>query len=827
MSPWVSGSGILLARMLEALRHRQEQRPGLVPASEMRQAWIESFGAENLPYSIRRGKWRVVLGPALEDGRVVRCVREGHAYYTLPQWRESEPAPRRVFSTRLKEQSEAGVRALRCAVDHLGTGALGRHIGLYWKEANGTPPPPEFVKSLRWRRALEPAIQDGTVTAMRSGPHVIFRPAERPELPDPLWPYDSDRVEEALRRINEALESAVPVELVEVELAADLRLGLDGTIRVCDVLGNLQRLRRIGATRLRPQGRQYYYVLGGHSRVRRAARRTLEARLDMIRAYWRANGGRPFTTRAIRRFARHSDPELFEGEPYYSWTGALSYLASRGELVEIAKARRRYALWAPKGAWSALTHTERAERLHDPLRDTAGRPQLPTKSYLVAKKHDPFFVSRNNDMRVLFQTARRTLAFSTPDAGQARILAQRPLRSRDVDTLVDPDHPLRPDVGLSAAMWEATRMRKGMRRTELVHVGHAGHYEYYDLVRRAASALYVAFRRALYDAEPPRLGRDVAGFSTRVQDQVGTLAPVAAEVLRAQGVALLAEVGTLREELERRAAGVRLLDVERADVAEVLEDLVWLGGWTRVALDRVGPGTDELEGHANAVMQRGEPYPIERAWAEVQPFLKVRLRTPRMLPNVVSRVETLHVPPVHTGRPGHPIETNLDRIAWACYAASRWGGRIFAHLARTAANTIGPLRTPEPFTEALEQTSPEHHMGLVAALAMFADPESRAALVRYLWRGVQGDPHAVSYGAVELAAHGLAPLPFAARSYTLAPDEGAVLEAVRDHGPDQAVREAARRVLSVHGPDPDPEALRALYGMPSAPWHLWDTACGL
>lgn len=801
----------------EVLRAEVARCGRAIDGKQLRDAWQRLQGAYPNAHAAR-GRWGDVLKPAIDAGRVV-AARRGKVVYMRPADLDvplptCTPRPRQ-FAPHLRANAARGETVIRHLVQQTGHAAMTSDILAAWPLCHGHDLPRR--DRTRMQRLVEPAIADGTVLVASKRGHLLFRTYDTAAVPDPPYLSDEDRVLEALRRACTRAESAVPVEEIEMELGADASLQRRSDVQLAIVLSGMARRGRIRATRIHhAAGRLYYSVPGLRLHIRADARTLLDRRLDVIGAYWQATGGLPFTTRRIRRYARMFDPERFTHEPFWRWTNALHHLAKRGVLVHFPRARRRYSLWAMGEDWIGVPESEQQRRMEDLLRQPAGIPVRPSKQFATQLRHDPNEVSRNHDMRVLFEVARRQRIERATTPRDAAIAHRRPLRVCDVDALVAADHPLRPTLPLAKAMEEAARLRKTMQNTELVYLAGYGTGAWYDLERTPDAVAFAAYLDALAALDLKTLERAI--------DQVQEARAIGTGPVHVSPHALRAQAGVLRTELEghmraleRARQDAPLTAPERAD----LDDLLHLVRELALRLARLDPRHG-----AGPHLVRDEEitaYPLEQAWAEVQALTPYRLRTARLLPNRLPDIALVARPDLYPRRAGRgrPARNAFDRLGFVIYASERWGGPVLRYLAGLARTSSGPAHLAEPFRAALRSDAPETHLSACATLGLLDDAASRAALVTYLEEWRARAPAAMSASAAECAAWALAPLPFA-------PVTRALEEAARDSltrlaadRSDPRLAHAASAALAFWRGDAPAELVLEYYGPPppgGAPW---------
>lgn len=220
-----------------------------------------------------------------------------------------------------------------------------------------------------------------------------------------------------------------------------------------------------------------------------------------------------------------------------------------------------------------------------------------------ASEHDVQFVSRNRDMQALVRaTKMRHAAHCGGDDDVRRAVARRPVTAADVEAAASERAHLRPrGVSVARALHEASRLRSGMLMPAVVWVGVVGEAAFYDLpdqtvpdvtgvadaVERPSQSLldaerpwvppaataYVAYRRALAEADAERLARGLMQLQEAVSQDLTGVLPLGPKILSARATVLAGTAAGRAERLEATAsAGVTHGVLVRDDVA-VAEDL--------------------------------------------------------------------------------------------------------------------------------------------------------------------------------------------------------------------------------------------------------------
>lgn len=374
-------------------------------------AWSEanaSSGPEVREPPANGSHWSWTIAPAVRAGRIVVTRRAGQTYHVLATG-PAYPFPLqvrgpRVFGPRLRVRMDRAERALALAAGEAGRMVETADIVSAWERANGEPPGCDTSKVLEILRA---SAQVGRVRYQRQNRHYYFAPLNRPDLTPPSFASDLNRIEEGIRRAVARTRSAILLEEVVREVESDPDLRLRGNAAVAELLCSLHQWKRIRALNHlgRRAGYSYYAPLDGPTWVRAEVEDHLDRRYRAVLGLWHASHGRPFTTRAIRRFAASKPGLQITDAPPYAWTNALKLFCANGDLALIRDGNGHFLRWAPADAWNALSAEERERRLRDPF----GRGVDPDEPLAVsgtgldedATPYDVAHASRARDLRTL------------------------------------------------------------------------------------------------------------------------------------------------------------------------------------------------------------------------------------------------------------------------------------------------------------------------------------------------------------------------------------------------------------------------------------------
>ncbi len=683
--------------------------------------------------------------------------------------------------------------------------------------------------------------------------------------PDPDVPLPSTmlRVEEAVRRAVEAAGSAVALAAIRAAIAAAPELAIpspEAIYRALQALvetGRLIVVRPSAVPKREAAGATYYSVPGGPRQVALSHLVDADRRLAAVHAFWRATRGRPFTTTALRRFAAARPAYAFGQEPGWRWSSALHNLANGGDVVRLDVGGSRVPRWAPAAAWERLTPVERDARLHDthgraapadealpdPSESPLAIPELDGAGEGAADSgvppHDPAYVSRNADMRALVMTTKVHRASQQP-AGRARgIVRARPVSATEVAAVAGARPHLLPEgCALARALGEASRVRARMRAATLTHVGVVGRETFYDVAPlggrgrhqggvdgpSASAGAYVAYRRALADAQPARLERVLAALQDAAAYDAAGVISLGSYVLHARASLLLGEA---QEQAGAVAAALRdaaLLDDE-ARAAEAL----------RARLTAVAVAASACREHAGAASggATDEPLPdtgravppLDVAEAERQTrglFPYRGMASPRQFrTRFTHSVRVVRPGPVLDAAPpdaapagdagdgsgtaparrriGRAVEVQFDRVGFAAYTLARFAeNAVLNDFVARAAHAMGDLRWAAPFVRTLRDPACKAgHAAAAAALGLLDDAEARAEVAAYLRRalepGALGPAGPAAGSALASAVPALAPKPVGGVATALTSAERAALGAATA-GADPYVAALADRV---------------------------------
>jgi len=798
----------------------------LVTSDAIIRAWVTANGGVPAP-DAQTVRWHWVFAPALARGRIVRRGKtlfglSGHSASAVPP---PSPPPKNGQHVLERCATAEGVVVRLAREQRRLVGAT--EVADSWQRVAASKAPAGASKRLA--RYLEPAIQAGRIRVVRKSRRNYFGPSDEPGFEPPRYASDLQRAEAALGRAIVRMKSAVLLEEIQREIDADPALTLESErltlANMVSTLSQTGRCKRIRHLARYEDAVRYYSAPGGPWWVSAAAEHVLDRRWRAIMALWKASGGRPFTTHALRLYACSRPGLQIENDPPYAWTNSLHLFHTQESLVRLGRRDSRHVRWAPTREWNALTPELREARLQDGYRAFPGSDDIAAAGNGNAADVGPVdtgFASRNEDMRSLVRLAKAIRGAAEPDKHRRQVLRLRPVCLSDIARAVEhrPEWVHTAGPPLHTCLTEASRLRAGMRKTAIVFIGRVANRAFYDTSGSPASAAFVAFRAALRAASPSRLRRTLRELRNAAELARSGILPLAKAIIDARAAKLLKDLRDRLEALERAAEAAALLSEEVTAVQATLGNLAEIAAdinrWAPSG--NVDSAAGVVDMHERTRLEFVDSADAFRSIADVAEF---RLLTPRLLawrspligryylfPEVLMRTRS------SGGTRGRPLELGVDRVSFIAYAASRWAGPRAATYANTALFALGDLRDPEPVIVALEDpTRPSLHPTAAAALGVLDDSGSRDALVRYLIRSVVSDG---SYGpgtcvsAAELAAYGLAPLPFAPAATALRAHEQEALEAVAREGADAALRFTARAVLRAWLENWSGEALMSL-----------------
>lgn len=776
-------------RAERALALAVEREEEMVPGAAIAEAWPAAVTDAELPRTLADGRWGAVLKPAVDDGRVLKVKRGRRVYYAPASRRDlrppAKPKGRREYGAAALRCSADAVAALRAAVDVHGKMVRASDICACWFAVHGVEAPAVVAK--RAKRVFGPALQDGTVRVEKLNDRNYFAPADCPGLRLPRFPTDLMRVEEALRRAVEKWRSAVLVEAVALEIDADTELSLESDLNLALHLASLIKTERAAtvSSRRGDYADRYYTTLDGPRHVRAAAEHHLDKRLRAAELYWRNLGGRPFTTKALRLYAEQRPSLQFPDDPKYGWTNGLQYLEKRGHLTKITtdedrpgkwvRGPERFVRWAPTEEWLALGEEER-DRL---TREDWGAARAFDED-AATDPHNPGYPSQAHDLRQLVRLAQRMEAEQFTDSTAQVIVAARPVCVESVHRAAEARRDLAPeDTDLACALREAARVRKGVRVPTLWRAGRLPGTVYFAPDESEAAASYVEFLSNRRRANPEALFRGLRELRECMQLDIARLLPLPNAVAASRAFEIWSEAEKSAAQLRQAADRAELLDDEKAAVQNQLSELDAVASQAHEAAERY----DYEQEHDFDLPYEQHGIDTVRAWLEIEGLAPYEMETPRLLIGRFKHaVKTIPASPGKLDAAGRrPVERQLDRIGFACYAGLRWGGPTLVAFSAKAQNAIGDLRDPSPFIAALDGNNLADHAPAAAALGIFDDADSRAALCDFLLRvvGQHGDERPASLGAAALGAYALAPLPFGGIAQTLTPVARDVLNSCR------------------------------------------------
>jgi hypothetical protein len=681
---------------------------------------------------------------------------------------------------------------LRALVKELGRWVTGRELGAAWPRILRTPLPDD-VKG-RWTRVLERSVADGRVLTRRDGKQAVYAPRAMADRLAASPGSDLVRVETAIARVVARVGGAVPVEVIEAEIESDETLAMRTPTSVASRVirlveqGRIRRLHAPGSTAAR------WYYAPNDSTVGIAAETELamDRRMRAIRAIWRLSAGRPFTTRAVARYASARDTFVIADDTSYGWTNALQHLARQGFLTRLDVAGTDWHVrWALTKEWEVLSAVEHAARMADPYgRDicdvltttpptpnalrasgdrasqpgsgaqvavrsaemglaTLGRPSAP---HLPGVRIDVGAVSRARDVAALVAMAQARWAVRSAEQADSTLQEHGAARPVTLEEVAEKRaaHPLLLPAkqSLLSALHEATRVRTGMQAAAVTDVGTVRNTSYFAVRVTDATRAFVAVQRALGDANLAWLERVLTELHSDRGYSDGGVIPVPPALIHARAAGLCAEAEDTAVRLAEALPTAPLTDDERDDAERTLRAL-----WSVAADARA------MVPHAASTMTPltvgGAHRPPENIWLDIavaeQQFrglVEYAMENPRALwARIVNAVRVLRTAPGDAATPtspsarargrGRQVHNYLDRVGFGLWVARRIGGPLLAGMAAQALANIGESRRVEVVIGALhdEEQTPAH-TGLCAALGFFDDEVARDALTGYLEQSV-------------------------------------------------------------------------------------------
>lgn len=773
-----------------ALRAALDAAGTQVTRIEVKKFWPEG----EIPAPADRSQdWTRAFAPAVESGRVV-ATKQGTAIFyrfgigmlALPE-RPSRP---RVTGSDVALRLHRVSRALERAVSAAGAMVRANAVRAFWSDAEGDAPSFDIV-----RLDLALLETEGSVRAVRSGRHAYYAPALLPDLRPSAFDSDLRRVEEAVARATKHWSSAVPVGEVEREVDRDPLLHLQGAAPVSTLLKSLREHSRVRtATRHNPGAREYKYYAppDGPHWVRGEVELAMDRRRRAVRDLWRRCGGRPFTTRCVRLFAKTRAGYRLDGFPPYAWTNALHVMHRDNFLVRLESEDGWHCRWAIVSDWNALGTAER-EKL---MVDVCGRD--PNNVTFARPAEDPSMISRREDMRALVLAAKTGRRTEESDAEVARIVAARPVALRE---LRESRH-LRPHLRLTrrgkfgtALVTEAVRAEFRRKRKPVARIGVVGRERFIDTEHTPGNAAYLRYANALHAVQVGRHQSALRRWAEARELAMCGRVPIPSVVLNARASSSAAAARARATELRAACLSpdVLLFDEERSEalaIAVQLDAIAEQFGCSADPIPDVGPG-----------LEWGRLVAIDDAiaWEQLREHLAWKVRHPGSLAIRSTMMRTvdaaLLADPNPTRVRQRAAKHYLERVDFALYASWRCGGASLSAAARRAMHIAGLLRDPRPFACALEQESEAPaHDGMATVLGFFDEPGARRSLVRYIHGYF--DNRAGTILGVEAAVYALARSPFGGCTTRLEPDERDALVRTQMDAMDARARWTASRVLT-------------------------------
>lgn len=718
------------------------------------------------------------------------------------------------YSELTRRLSSQGVAALELAVARHKRPVRGAEIEALWEEANGEPLEPR--RRGRMTRILAPDITDGDVRTHVIHGRVFFVLKGPGEPALPRYTSDTARLQKAVRLAVSRHNSAVPLEKVQDEVAADPALKLSGGASISSGLSNLLRDEKVqvipGPVR-QAGGRTYYTIEGGPQEVLPDVMVVSDLRTHVILEFYRESGGIPFTTHALRVYAHEHYGHAFKDDRPWSWTNHLQLLMRSGDVKRVGQRRLRAVRWALAAEWDTLPREERERRLADPLLDGLGDTRSKAERRSQSLSVTVTTVSRNDQLSKLVVLTIRELASKETDPSQAEILSYRPVTAAQVREFVR-SHGGDSFAGVLESevpigLRYAAAARAGTDNPALVAVGTVGDRKYYHVNKDPRSVAYLEYLRT---------AREYRAWERQhpVDELIHALTLSSAGVLPVGSCIEQARIASLRRVIRRWQE--KLTDVKERTpllMSEVREAEKWqrsleqgyerLSAWQAPSASVATSGVEDSASRVD----------IARASQELQSLVGMRLKGPRLVQGRLQAIRALKTPPDDSGNDqaaggrGRPVENYWERVSYAGYTLGRWGGPRVGAIMTLAAHVAGDLRTPEPFIQTLQWDAPDTHPGAAAVLGMFDDTTSRDALAEYLREAMrsEGTGGADRLAAMEIAVLGLARLPVGGVAQGLRDEEEEVLQAIADSASDARLRDTAEVVLRAWREQWDREAL--------------------
>lgn len=731
-------------------------------------------------------------------------------------------AKERVFSERLLHEARVAATVLEAAMVRHGAMVTAQQVMV--ESAYGGAP---FPQGYRLARIMEPLIDVGTVRVVAAGRRVYYGVTGHAKCAPPGIEGRSNlsRVEEALGRAVSRAGGAVSLKRVEEEIAGTVELSLDaGALSVAYHLGNLCKWGRAKSVRPAFAGprRKYYTTPNGPTAVLTSEQTELDKRRLAIRRLWRRSEGRPFTTAAVRKFATADASLRIQGDVPTGWTNALQHLEDIGELVAIREAGERWVRWAVADEWLGLGEKERAGRLRDDYRclpdAILSADPLATEVATVlapnAAAVDVAGVSRAVNMRTVLSFARATLIATEHDPRVRAVRERRPVSREEITAVERQCKHLLGDVRVTAALAEASRLRKGSTTRALFNFGQVGQQAYFDLTRTQEGIDLVECLRLERELQAMMSADAVANLRHAEMLATDRTTAVHPALLYLRASALACRIGELVRRLDEAAQSAPLLPAETLRVQSLVSRGQAADADAQAMAGRA-LGAAPAWGDNVAASQT----PADTMHLDVAADLVAKLAGYQLacgqelssrLPAVGIGADLLLPAPVEAKKWGRRRERVLDRVGFANFASLRWGGPAWTTVASAGFHTMGELRDPEPFIRLLSDGVPlAYHAGLLASLGMFDTPEARDAVASYLARAISnertGAPLTPMHAMI-LGVSGLARKYVGAKALELAEEEREALIQVAEWRSDDGAGDAARRALTTwESPD---EALR-------------------
>lgn len=289
-----------------------------------------------------------------------------------------------------------------------------------------------------------------------------------------------------------------------------------------------------------------------------------------------------------------------------------------------------------------------------------------------------------------------------------------------------------------AAVHDAARVRPGMVRSAIKKIGTAGWTSYFDVTDNPAGRAYVDFVRLRRGRHMPFLERETLAIEAAVDFSERGIAPASPYVLAARAAIVRWECESRLLALEAMQRCAPLREDEQRWCGERSAALNELAGRAKVVRDSLpadaGPTWENAnEAPRSALTASNDLIDIKDAWRCIEGQAQYALTEIRAL---LARF--VHMVPLFIDesgetegprRSGRRVSRYMERFAFECYAAERWGTPEWAELYVLAGQTLGSLRDPEPLLRTIRDSSLSRcYEGVAAAMAILDTGACRDAL---------------------------------------------------------------------------------------------------